>query len=118
MAKGARNSVRKINNRALKAKVFGPVENARAERLNAKLMELVAQPKPAREEMEVEATSGKTVLSCIARHVIHHWCACLLNLSTEADANKADSASKGTSDANGMFASQFPVSTRILYTGS
>ncbi|KAL1302503.1 hypothetical protein AAFC00_002892 [Neodothiora populina] len=56
MAKGARNSVRKTNNRVLKAKVFGPVETARAERLNAKLMELVSQPKPAREEMEVEQT--------------------------------------------------------------
>lgn len=54
MAKGARNSVRKANNVKLKAKVFGPVEDARTERLHAKLEELIAQPKPPRSEMEIE----------------------------------------------------------------
>lgn len=58
MAKGARNSNLKANNKKLKARVFGPVETARAERLSAKLMELAAQPKPPREKMEVEETAG------------------------------------------------------------
>jgi len=58
MAKGARSSVRKANNKKLKARVFGPVENARAERLSAKLIELASQPKPPKEKMDVEGTSG------------------------------------------------------------
>ncbi|KAF5871108.1 putative gpi ethanolamine phosphate transferase protein [Botrytis fragariae] len=61
MAKGARSSSIKANNSALKAKVFGPVENARAERLNAKLMELISQPKPSAktEDADMEAKEGK-----------------------------------------------------------
>lgn len=50
MAKSARASSRKNNNQKLKKNVFGPVESARTERLSAKLMELVAQQIPAREE--------------------------------------------------------------------
>ncbi|KAK4501202.1 hypothetical protein PRZ48_007009 [Zasmidium cellare] len=51
MAKSARSSRTKANNQALKKKVFGPVETARNERLNAKLLELAQQPK---EQMEIE----------------------------------------------------------------
>ncbi|KAI1405795.1 hypothetical protein F4819DRAFT_348353 [Hypoxylon fuscum] len=51
MAKSARSSTRKANNQRLKAKVFGPVEKARAERLSAKLLELAAQPKPPAPEV-------------------------------------------------------------------
>ena len=46
MAKGARASTKKENNRKLKSKVFGPVEDARTARLSAKLLDLVSQPKP------------------------------------------------------------------------
>ncbi|SPN98337.1 uncharacterized protein DNG_01384 [Cephalotrichum gorgonifer] len=46
MARGLRSNARKANNRKLKANVFGPVEDARAERLSAKLMEVANQPKP------------------------------------------------------------------------
>lgn len=52
MAKGARSSVRKTNNRALKSRVFGPVEDARTARLSQKLLELASQPKTARTESE------------------------------------------------------------------
>lgn len=52
MAKGARASTIKANNAKLKAKVFGPVETARTERLSAKLLELASAPKPLREEDE------------------------------------------------------------------
>jgi hypothetical protein len=52
MAKSARASTRKANNRRLKSNVFGPVEAARVERLSAKLLELAAQPKPPRPESE------------------------------------------------------------------
>jgi hypothetical protein len=46
MAKSSRASSRKANNQRLKAKVFGPIEAERNERLSAKLLELAAQPKP------------------------------------------------------------------------
>ncbi|ATZ58790.1 hypothetical protein BCIN_16g04750 [Botrytis cinerea B05.10] len=61
MAKGARSSSIKANNSALKSKVFGPVENARAERMHAKLMELISQPKPSAktEDVDMEAKEGK-----------------------------------------------------------
>ncbi|KAK4639695.1 hypothetical protein QC761_710605 [Podospora bellae-mahoneyi] len=49
MGKSSRASTIKQNNRKLKANVFGPVEAARAERLHAKLAELIAQPKPVKE---------------------------------------------------------------------
>jgi hypothetical protein len=52
MAKSSRASTIKSNNQRLKAKVFGPVESARAERLSAKLLELAAAPKPPRPEAE------------------------------------------------------------------
>lgn len=59
MAKGLRSSRNKANNRKLKANVFGPVENARKERMSAKLLEIALQPRPATDgdsKMEVEAT--------------------------------------------------------------
>ncbi|KAM3073418.1 hypothetical protein ACMFMG_004683 [Clarireedia jacksonii] len=61
MAKGARASTKKANHAALKAKVFGPVEAARAERLHAKLMELASQPKPSAkaEDVDMEGKEGK-----------------------------------------------------------
>ncbi|KAF7944461.1 hypothetical protein EAE96_010852 [Botrytis aclada] len=61
MAKGARSSSIKANNSALKAKVFGPVEDARAERMHAKLMELISQPKPSEKTVDVdmEGKEGK-----------------------------------------------------------
>lgn len=52
MAKGARSSSIKTNNKKLKSKVFGPIEAARTERLSAKLLELASAPKPVREEVE------------------------------------------------------------------
>ncbi|KAF4634607.1 hypothetical protein G7Y89_g3508 [Cudoniella acicularis] len=60
MAKGARASVRKANNVRLKSQVFGPVENARMERLSAKLLELAAQPKPAKEDIAMYTEEGTT----------------------------------------------------------
>jgi len=53
MAKGSRASSHKANNQKLKANVFGPVENARTERLSAKLLELASQPKPKPAQKDV-----------------------------------------------------------------
>ena len=55
MAKSARASSIKKNKSGLKKKVFGPVEQARNERLSQKLMELASQPKPPREDMEEDS---------------------------------------------------------------
>lgn len=61
MAKGARASSTKANNAALKRNVFGPIEAARAERLSAKLLALVAAPRPSQQkdtgDVMVDATS-------------------------------------------------------------
>lgn len=46
MAKSARSSTKKENNRRLYAKVFSPAEAARNERLSAKLLEVAKQPRP------------------------------------------------------------------------
>ena len=61
MAKGARSSSKKANHVALKSKVFGPVETARAERMHAKLMELASQPKPSAkaEDVDMAEKEGK-----------------------------------------------------------
>jgi hypothetical protein len=45
MAKSARASSKKTNNQRLKSRVFGPIETARTERLSAKLLQLVAEPR-------------------------------------------------------------------------
>ncbi|KKK25070.1 hypothetical protein P175DRAFT_0463492 [Aspergillus ochraceoroseus IBT 24754] len=50
MAKSVRASVSKRNKAKLRATVFGPVVDARTERLSAKLQELAAQPKPSDQE--------------------------------------------------------------------
>ncbi|KAI3337406.1 hypothetical protein HD806DRAFT_528972 [Xylariaceae sp. AK1471] len=53
MAKSSRASSRKANNQRLKAKVFGPVEIERNERLSTKLLELAAAPRPERPDSEI-----------------------------------------------------------------
>ncbi|KAL4898461.1 hypothetical protein BDV59DRAFT_166892 [Aspergillus ambiguus] len=58
MAKSVRASVQKRNKAKLRATVFGPVVDARTERLSAKLLELASQPKPAAEEKPDEVESG------------------------------------------------------------
>lgn len=50
MAKSSRASTRKANNQRLKENVFGPVEDARQQRLAAKLLEIASQPKPVPEK--------------------------------------------------------------------
>lgn len=54
MAKGARASTKRTNRTALRARVFKPLEDARAARLSAKLQEIIAQPLPERPEMDLD----------------------------------------------------------------
>ncbi|KAL4989060.1 hypothetical protein BDW68DRAFT_157850 [Aspergillus falconensis] len=63
MAKSVRASVQKRNKAKLRSTVFGPVVDARTERLSAKLQELAAQPKPRaleNSETGTEATEMDT----------------------------------------------------------
>ncbi|OAL51288.1 hypothetical protein IQ07DRAFT_643390 [Pyrenochaeta sp. DS3sAY3a] len=53
MAKSARASSKKANRTKLRARVFGPAEKARAERLHAKLLETIQQPKPEKTDMDI-----------------------------------------------------------------
>ncbi len=50
MAKGLRSSTKKANRTQLRSRVFGPVEEARKERLSAKLLELASKPRTAAKE--------------------------------------------------------------------
>ncbi|CAL5868849.1 uncharacterized protein PFLUO_LOCUS3076 [Penicillium psychrofluorescens] len=52
MAKSVRASVSKRNKAALRKTVFGPVVDARTERLAAKLQEIASQPRPERERAD------------------------------------------------------------------
>ncbi|KAF1915716.1 hypothetical protein BDU57DRAFT_518829 [Ampelomyces quisqualis] len=62
MAKGARASSKKANRTKLRARVFGPAEKARAERIHAKLLQTVQQPKPEKTQMDTaeDCTSEAT----------------------------------------------------------
>jgi hypothetical protein len=60
MAKGLRASSRKKNAQALRARLYGPASDARAERLSAKLQELAAKPRPDQERaMDVDEQDTK-----------------------------------------------------------
>ena len=96
MAKSARSSVKKINNRKLKARVFGPAEDARTERLSRKLLELASQPKAARAEMEVEPQTGM-------QQPGHH--SCFPRLTRCTDAKATDSEAKEAQHADGALLS-------------
>jgi len=50
MAKGLRSSVKKTNRSKLRKTLYGPVVDARTERLSAKLQELISKPPPSDEK--------------------------------------------------------------------
>ncbi|KAG8676623.1 hypothetical protein FPOAC2_02726 [Fusarium poae] len=60
MAKSARASTRKANNRRLVKNVFGPAEAARNERLSAKLLEVAKQPKPESSDVNMNTQEDET----------------------------------------------------------
>lgn len=51
MAKSVRASVSKRNRANLRSTVFAPADNARTERLSAKLQEIASRPKPKDRDM-------------------------------------------------------------------
>ncbi|KAJ5719565.1 hypothetical protein N7493_007143 [Penicillium malachiteum] len=60
MAKSIRASVGKRNRANLRTKVFGPVVDARTERLAAKLQEIASQPRPQVEKPEMDVEEDNT----------------------------------------------------------
>ena len=101
MAKGLRASRVKKNNQALSKRVFGPVEAARNERLSAKLLALAQQPKPPREEMEIEKGMHN-------RHSTSH--------SNVADQESIDSANKDSgATAEGTPSFSIPIPKSIAF---
>ncbi|OCL06740.1 hypothetical protein AOQ84DRAFT_440637 [Glonium stellatum] len=60
MAKGLRSSVKKAHRTKLRSRVFAPVEDARTERLSAKLLELASQPRPVKTDMDLDEENGIT----------------------------------------------------------
>ncbi|KAL8914118.1 MAG: hypothetical protein Q9171_001234 [Xanthocarpia ochracea] len=62
MAKGLRSSVKKANRSRLRSKVFGPVEEARKQRLSAKLLSKAVEPSPNAKE-DTMLLDDSTILS-------------------------------------------------------
>jgi hypothetical protein len=91
MAKSARASSKKANHTKLRARVFAPVETARAERLHAKMLEIVNQPKPERKEMDTTEDSK------LPGHTPTFMFADCLKANTTDDATKEHDLPKGSS---------------------
>lgn len=86
MAKSARASSKKRNHTKLRARVFGPVEQARAERLHAKMLETINAPKA--EKAAAEESELITILftaTCADTH------------AATTDATKEEDLPKGSS---------------------
>ena len=91
MAKGARASSKKANRTKLRARVFGPVEAARAERLHAKLLETIQQPKPEKTQMDTTEDSTSIAYSSPTTHAL------TLAANTADEASKEEDLPKGSS---------------------
>lgn len=61
MAKGLRASTKKANRSKLRSKVFEPVEDARTERLSAKLLEIALRPRPRADEEGEKGQNARAV---------------------------------------------------------
>lgn len=75
MAKSVRASVSKRNRANLRKKVFGPVVDARTERLSTKLQEIASQPKPEapkKPEMEVDSDEAGTYAPISRLDILTH----------------------------------------------
>lgn len=76
MAKSSRSSTRKANNQRLAAKVFGPAQAAREERLSAKLLEVAKQPKPESSDVNMNSEWSRLCISILknyCQHAVQFW---------------------------------------------
>lgn len=58
MAKGLRSSTTKANKTILRRRIFGPVEDARKERLSVKLLELASKSQSISTEEDIKMVDG------------------------------------------------------------
>lgn len=94
MAKGLRSSVKKSHRTRLRSRVFAPVEDARTERLSAKLLELASQPRPAKTDMELDEDNGTNTIPThqIPRHSTRSNSASASKSDAQADAHQNQQA--------------------------
>ena len=97
MAKGLRSSVKKANKAKLRSRVFRPVEDARTERLSAKLLQLAAKGHPETEnktKMEKHPNGREAVrpIQSISRGLI--W-RCSTNQTAGRSRSKTSNAQSG-----------------------
>ena len=85
MAKGLRSSVKKSHRTKLRSRVFAPVEDARTERLSAKLLELASQPRPAKTDMELDEDNGTNTIPITPTLLTHQ----IPRRSTRSDSSPA-----------------------------
>ena len=70
MAKGLRSSTKKANKSILRRRVFGPIEDARKERLSVKLLELASKSQAIITERDTKMIDGnqglgRSLASCL-----------------------------------------------------
>ena len=105
MAKGLRASVTKRNKSKLRSRVFGPTEDARTERLSAKLLELAQQPKATQDtEMLVDGQSSKGaflehMLWKVGRRCANETCT---DQSTTTDVEDTEKAAGSAADGQSL----------------
>lgn len=96
MAKSSRASVTKRNHANLRKKVFGPVVDARTERLAAKLQEIAAKPRPTREQSNTEEGADGEGTSLKAAHQCLPISNNRRSAQESSNANTADGEGKTT----------------------
>ena len=112
MAKSLRASRVKTNKQKLRKNVFAPVDDARIDRLSAKLAEIVAQKKPS----EIAAANVMEVDdgSCKQPHQHHCPTGSSLMLTSKPDANKdTKQTEEGRSSSHAVTALPSPTSSSI-----
>ena len=90
MAKGLRSSVKKSHRTKLRTRVFAPVEDARTERLSAKLLELASQPRPAKTDMELDEDNGTNTIPITPTTLLTHQIPRRSTRSDSSPASKSD----------------------------
>jgi hypothetical protein len=113
MAKGLRASVKKNNRTKLRSSVFGPVEAARAERLHAKLLETISQPKPEAKKADTDvdsadSTKGEAQLPKGS---------CLLSAKIPRSLSHPTSTSTNTLDPKSLAQDSFDSRNLFFYLG-
>ncbi|XTI92015.1 hypothetical protein V2W45_1420790 [Cenococcum geophilum] len=98
MAKGLRSSVKKSHRTRLRSRVFAPVEDARTERLSAKLLELASQPRPAKTDMELDEDNGSNTIPTTPTAPLTHQIPRHSTRSNSSPASKSDAQADAHQD--------------------